>query len=194
MHAVEDLRKAYLFLEISKILGAPEKLFKYFHISENTKWNDLESFHKKEEIRNKLKVLVCQQQQILKQKDISLKDILFPEIAKMNVIEDYFQLRLYLNSRLEYNLRYILSNQSINVGMFASKLFMDILTKKSTVVAITTDFNATVSLLPAMSSEEFWKNRSLINVDEVSYFPVKWGYNIALSKEILKEKNILIAL
>jgi hypothetical protein len=194
MHALEDLRKAYMFLEISKILGAPEDLFKYFHISENTKWNDLQSLNKKEEIRNKLKVLVCQQQQILRQKDISLKDILFPEIGKMNVIEDYFQLRLYLNSRLEYNLRYILNNQSINTGMFASKLFMDILTKKSTVVAITTDFNATISLLPAMSSREFWKNRSLINVDEVSYFPVKWGYNIALSKEIVKPKNILIAL
>ncbi len=192
MHA-QELKKAYMFFEISKILGRNNELFSYFNLRENSKWNDLQSYEKKEDIRKKLKLLACQQQQILKLKEVSIKDILFPEIEKMNVVEDYSILRLYLNSRIEYNRREY-SKHCPCVGISTSKLFMDILTKNSTVVAVTTDLNATVDMLPAMRSKDFWANRLLINVDEVSYFPVKWGFNISLSEILCKTNNILIAL
>lgn len=190
---LRQTNSAYMFSQLSKIMMSDENLLAFYEIKDNQKWNDLEAIKKKSTIIALLKKLACQQQELLKCSDISLSDISFDSVKHLDILKDNGMINIYVNSRILYNQRELLSKASKSIDLTMALRYIDSLNCR--VVAILRDTDHCVpQLLPAMKKKDFWENRSVITTDGISYFPTFTGTNILLATEMVKKSNIVVAL
>src|SRR5574344_1535916 len=155
------LSLVWLFAMLCKIIKSDDALLKFYGVKDNNKWNDNFAIEKKKEVINLLRTLACQQQELLKYKETKIKDISFDTIKHMNILNDFSELRMYINSRILFNKRELLPKVGETIGFQCALKYIN--RCSSNVIAITSDIaKCKIDILPAMEKKDFWENRASI--------------------------------
>jgi len=193
------LISASYFAQLSKIIVDNDRqLLKFYGVSDHSKWNDAKSMEKRAIVIESLRTLACQQQDVLRYKGITPAEVTFDSIKRFDILEDFDLIVMYVNSRLLYNNREILSRISSNdlLPLNDALEYIVALRKVSKVFAVTKpEHIAEVHCLSAMYTKSFWGKSAAISAENVTYFSaLLTGANIPLAQALRTTGNVVIAL